>query len=138
LPGHAWRRQLEAGVLGGRRENEDRGEPDGAARVQFRVQRWEAAVLGWLRRRRMSEGGRRRLVIALARAEEELVETHVRNALEVFEAVGEEMPLDHALELYLDTMDVVEPRASIVGRRVMARLEAGARTRRGRSSRRED
>jgi len=83
-------------------------------------------VLGWFRRRRMSEAGRRRLLIALARAEEELVETHVRNALDVFEAVGEELPLDDALELYLDSMDVAEPRASIVGRRVMARLEAGA------------
>jgi hypothetical protein len=74
----------------------------------------------------MSEACRRRLVIALARAEEELVETHVRNTLDLFGAVGDEMPMDEALELYLDSMDVSEPRASIVGRRVMARLEAGA------------
>lgn len=81
----------------------------------------------------MSEGCRRRLVIALARAEEELVETHVRNALDVFEAVGNELPMDEALELYLDSMDVPDPRAAIVGRRVMARLEAGAaKSRRGR------
>jgi hypothetical protein len=73
----------------------------------------------------MSEAGRRRLVIALARAEEDLVEVHVRNVLELFDAVGDEVPFDRALELYLDSMDVAEPRASIVGRRVMARLEAG-------------
>ena len=90
-------------------------------------------MLGWLRRRRMSEAARRRMVIAMARAEEELVETHVRNALDLFEAVGEEIPMDQALETYLDAMDVTEPRASIVARRVMARLEAGApRSRRSR------
>jgi hypothetical protein len=82
-------------------------------------------VLGWLRRRRLSEAGRRRLVISLARAEEDLVEVHVRNVLDLFDAIGDEVPLDRALELYLDTMDVAEPRASIVGRRVMARLEPG-------------
>jgi len=87
----------------------------------------------------MSEAGRRRVVIALAKAEEELVETHVRSALELFEAVGEELALDDALELYLDSMDVMEPRASIVGRRVMARLEAGAaRSRRSRGRSREE
>lgn len=88
-------------------------------------------VLGWLRRKRLSEAGRRRVVIALARAEEDLIEVHVRNALDLFDAVGEEMPFDRALELYLDTMDVTEPRASIVARRVMARLES-APERRGR------
>lgn len=94
-------------------------------------------MLGWLRRRRLSETGRRRLVIALARAEEELVETHVRNALDVFEAIGEELPLDRALEIYLDAVDVVEPRAAIVARRVLARLEAGGR-KRGRPARTAD
>jgi hypothetical protein len=79
------------------------------------------------------------VVIALAKSEEELVETHVRNALDLFEAVGEELALDDALELYLDSMDVAEPRASIVGRRVMARLEAGAtKSRRGRGRLREE
>ncbi|MCI0435753.1 MAG: hypothetical protein L0271_19240 [Gemmatimonadetes bacterium] len=86
-------------------------------------------MLGWLRRRGLSDAGRRRLVIALARAEEQLTEVHVRNALDLFEAVGGEMPIDRALEVYLDAVDLVEPRASIVARRVMARLEAGARSR---------
>jgi hypothetical protein len=83
-------------------------------------------LLGWWRRRRLSESGKRRLWIALARAEEELVETHVRNALDLFDAVGQELPLDRALEIYLESVDLTEPRASIVARRVMARLEAGA------------
>lgn len=88
-------------------------------------------MLGWLRRRRLSETGRRRLLIALARAEEELVETHVRNALDVFDATGAELELERALEIYLDAVDVAEPRSSIVARRVLARLEAGARKRGG-------
>lgn len=91
-------------------------------------------MLDWWRRRRLSDAGRRRMAIALARSEEELVDTHVRNALDFFDAIGEELPLDRALEIYLDAMDVTEPRLSIVARRVMARLEAGAR--RGRRSRR--
>lgn len=89
-------------------------------------------MLGWWKRRQLSDAGKRRLVIALARAEEELNETHVRNALDLFDAVGEEMPLDRALEIYLDSVDLVEPRSSIVARRVMARLEAGAAKKRGR------
>lgn len=88
----------------------------------------------WMRRRRLSDAGRRRLLIALARAEENLVETHVRNVLRVHEAVGEEMTLDRTLELYLEALEPGEPHASIVARRVLARVEgpAGGRGRRGR------
>lgn len=82
-------------------------------------------MLGWLRRRRLSEAGERRLLIALARAEQELLETHVRNALGVLEAVADELPLDRALALYLDEVEPPEPQASIIARRVMAGLESG-------------
>jgi hypothetical protein len=75
------------------------------------------------------------MVIALARAEEELVGTHVRNALGLFDAIGEEMALDRALELYLDAMDVSEPRASIVARRVLARTEGAPQEKRPRNAR---
>lgn len=81
----------------------------------------------WLRRRRVSRSVRRRLLIALARAEEELVETHVQNALDVIDAAGEEIPLDRALEIYLEALDPGEPRAGIVERRVLARLEGRLR-----------
>lgn len=93
----------------------------------------------WLRRRRLSEAGRRRLLIALARAEEDLVETHVRNVRKIQDSVGDELPLDRTLELYLDAMDPGEPHASIVAQRVLARAEGGAgRDRRGRRLRLED
>lgn len=80
-------------------------------------------MLGWLRRRRLGEAGRRRLLIALARAEEELVETHVRNAIQVIEAIGDEVPVRRALELYLEAFDPGEPRSAIVVRRALARFE---------------
>jgi len=82
-------------------------------------------VFGWMRRRRMSSEAHRRLVLALARAEETLIETHVRNALEVIASIGEEVPLHEALELYIEELEPGEPRASIVARRVLARLESG-------------
>lgn len=84
----------------------------------------------WFRRRRLSESGRRRLVIALARAEEKLVQTHVRNVLEVYEAVGEDLPLATVLDLYLDAVDPGEPAASIVARRVLAGDDARRKRRR--------
>jgi hypothetical protein len=84
-------------------------------------------VLGWLRRKRLSDGGRRRLLVALARAEEELVETHVDNVLDIVDSVGEEMPIQRVLDIYLEAFDPGEPRSSIVTRRVLSRLETPGR-----------
>ncbi len=80
------------------------------------------------------------MLIALARAEENLVETHVRNVLRIHESVGDELTLDRTLDIYLDAVDAGEPHASIVARRVLARVEgpAGARGRRARRLRIED
>jgi hypothetical protein len=87
------------------------------------------AVLGWLRRRRMDDSVKCRLLIALARAEEELIETHVRNALNVIGSVGDDVPVDRTLDIYLEAFEPGEPRASIVSRRVMARFEVDSRGR---------
>jgi hypothetical protein len=80
-------------------------------------------MFSWMKRRKISGGAKRRLMIALARSEDELIETHVSNALAVMEAVGEELTMGHALELYLEALDPGEPRSTIVARRVLARLE---------------
>jgi|GEM_PF-587812 len=80
-------------------------------------------VFDWIRRRRLSDEGRRRLLVALARSEEALIETHVRNALEVMDTVGDELPLDRALEVYLEAMEPRDSQAEIIARRVLARLE---------------
>lgn len=95
-------------------------------------------MLSWLRRRRLSKSGERRLLIALARADEQLLDTHVRNALGVLEAVGDELPIKRALLLYFDAVEPPEPQASIIARRVMARLESGEKqeSRTGRRRRR--
>jgi hypothetical protein len=87
-------------------------------------------VLQWLRRRRLSEGGRRRLAFALARAEETLIDTHVSNVLDIHAAVGDETPLSGVVDLYLNTVEVAEPQASIITRRVLARSESVQRPRR--------
>ena len=95
-------------------------------------------MFGWLKRQRLDDGARRRLLIALARAEDELIETHVQNALDVVEAVGGSMSVGRALELYLEALEPEEPRATIVAKRVLARLERDERERhRGRRRRRE-
>lgn len=79
-------------------------------------------VLDFFRRRRLSDEGQKRLVVALARAEENLIETHVENALDVIEAVGDEMPLDRVLELYLEALEENDQRSEIIARRVLSRL----------------
>lgn len=79
-------------------------------------------VLDFFRRRRLSEDGQKRLVVALARAEEAIIEAHVANALDVIEAVGDEMPLDRALEVYLEALEQNEQRAELIARRVLSKL----------------
>jgi hypothetical protein len=93
-------------------------------------------VLGWLRRRRMDEPAKRRMLIALARAEEDLIETHVRNALHVIDSVADDVPVGRTLEIYLEAFEPGEPRASIITRRVMARFEIGDGGRSGGTKRR--
>lgn len=81
-------------------------------------------MLGWLtKRRRLSAAAERRLMIALARAEEEVIRTHAQNALDVMDSVAGEMSPGRALQLYLDELEVDEPEATIVAKRVKARLD---------------
>jgi hypothetical protein len=49
----------------------------------------------------------------------------------VLDAVADELPLDRALALYLDAVEPPEPQASIIARRLMARLESGRAARPG-------
>jgi hypothetical protein len=79
-------------------------------------------VLDFFKRKKLSEEGQQRLVVALARAEEALIDTHVQNALDVIEAVGDELPLDRVLEDYLEAAEANPQRAEIVARRVLSKL----------------
>ena len=76
----------------------------------------------WLRRRRISERAERRLRIAMARAEEEVVETHVQNILDVYDAVGGELSLGDVMEAYFETVQSNEQQPEIVARRVLTQL----------------
>ena len=79
-------------------------------------------VFDFFRRRKLSDEGQKRLVVALARAEETIVEAHVNSALDVIEAVGDELPLDRVLEVYLEALESNPQRAEIIARRVLSKL----------------
>lgn len=79
-------------------------------------------VLDFFRRKRLSEEGQKRLVVALARAEETIIQAHVDNALYVIEAVSDELPLERVLEVYLETLESNPQRAEMIARRVLSRL----------------
>ena len=79
-------------------------------------------VLDFFKRRKLGDEGEKRLVVALARAEESIVEAHVENALDVIEAMGDALPLDRVLELYLEALVDNPRRAEIIARRVLSRL----------------
>jgi hypothetical protein len=82
------------------------------------------SMLGWLTRRgKLSGAAERRLMVAMAKAQERVIRTHVHNALSIMEAVAGEMKPGRALQMYLDDLEVDEPEATIIAKRVKARLE---------------
>ena len=89
-------------------------------------------MLDWLKKRRLSDRARKKLMIAMARAEEELIETHVSNILDVADALSDEVEVDRAAELYLDRIELNENLAGAVTNRLLARLD-GRQERRVRS-----
>lgn len=91
----------------------------------------EGRVFRWLKRRRLGGATQRRLTIAMAHAEEQLLETHVHNVLEMHDALASELPIADVLELYLDEYERSEQRSEIVVRRVLAQLAAEPRRRDG-------
>lgn len=80
----------------------------------------------WLRRRRLSPDARKRLLIVAARSEEAIVETHVANLVHMLEVLGDEIELDHAIELYAEMMALDEARGTAVTNRLLAALESPA------------
>lgn len=81
-------------------------------------------MLNWLRRKRLSAEGKKKLLIVTARAEEALVETHVVNLLELIEVLGDEIDLDRGIELYTEIMNLDETLASTVTNRLLSQLES--------------
>lgn len=93
-------------------------------------------MLNWLRRRRLSTEARRKLMLAAARAEEAIIETHVAQALDLVHALADELDPESAIGVYLELLELGEPLAGAVTNRTLARLhdrsDAEARPARGR------
>ena len=71
---------------------------------------------------RLSDAAEKRLKFAVARAEEAIVETHVRNALLFIETLAGELSFDRAIDTYIREMAIPEPLASTVATRTLVGL----------------
>ena len=85
------------------------------------LRRPQRVVRGVIRRQKLSEEFDRISQLALARAEEQVIRTHIENAIR-FVALLEDQPFDRAIESYLSTVGVSGGRAQAVFQRTMARL----------------
>lgn len=80
-------------------------------------------MFNWIRRRRLSQDTRKRLLLVAARAEEAIVETHVNNLLDLLETLDDEIELDRAIDIYAEMVSLEESRTPTVTNRLLARLE---------------
>ena len=72
--------------------------------------------------RKLDEGAERRMRLAQARAEEAVIDAHIRNTLMFIDTLSEDMPFDRAIDTYIRVMGVPEPLASVVATRVLVEL----------------
>ncbi|HEX8697103.1 MAG TPA: hypothetical protein VF746_32085 [Longimicrobium sp.] len=82
-------------------------------------------------RRRLSPEAKRKLLVIAARSEENIVETHVANILDMIDMLGDEVDIDRAIELYGEMLPMDEHVAATVANRVIARHEDAPRGGRG-------
>ena len=81
-------------------------------------------MFNWLRRRRLSADAQKKLMIFAARAEEEIVEAHVGNLMDLMDTLGNEIDLDTAIDIYVNRiMSMDESLAATVTNRLLAQLE---------------
>lgn len=73
-------------------------------------------------RRKMEPAAERRLRLALARAEEAIVRSHVDNSLMFVDVLAEDMTFDRAIDAYVREMAIPEPLASTVATRTLVVL----------------
>jgi len=73
-------------------------------------------------RRKMEPEAERRMRLALARAEEANIRSHVDNALMFVDVLAEDMSFDRAIDAYVREMAVPEPLASTVATRTLVIL----------------
>jgi hypothetical protein len=75
-----------------------------------------------IRRQRRNEEAERITQLALARAEEYVIRTHVENAIGFVALLQDQMPLDRAVQQYLASIGLTGSRAQTVFQRTMAKL----------------
>ena len=88
------------------------------------------SIRNWLKRffpesifsRKLEPAAERRLRLALARAEEAIIRSHVDNALMFVDTLAEDLPFDRAIDTYIRVMGIPEPLASTVATRTLVVL----------------
>jgi hypothetical protein len=82
----------------------------------------DVVVRGVIERQKKNEEVERLVELAIARAEEEIIKTHVDNAITFAALLDEYGPLSRGVEHYIAVMNVVGGRGQAVLQRTMARL----------------
>jgi hypothetical protein len=88
------------------------------------------ALTSWFKRffpesifkRKLEPAAERRLRLALARAEEAIIRSHVDNALMFVDVLAEDLTFDRAIDAYIREMAIPEPLASTVATRTLVVL----------------
>jgi hypothetical protein len=96
---------------------EDQPEPTGSPRTDALFSRLRRRVRG-----RVQEDLRHRINLAAARTEDDLLGTHVENALLFVRALGDELAEPDAVELYLETMMIAEGPADVIYHRALRQI----------------
>ncbi|MEX0892508.1 MAG: hypothetical protein WEB88_10090, partial [Gemmatimonadota bacterium] len=90
------------------------GEEDGDGWRRFRP---DVMVRGVRQRKQRSDEEEMRVLLALARAEENVITTHVDSALGFAALLGDHMPLDRTVQQYLGAVSLTGGRAQTVHQR---------------------
>ena len=70
----------------------------------------------------ISEPMRRRVELAIAVAQERLLSTHVAHALRLIQLVGDQVPFENALNIYIRLLRLSEDEARVITTRALATL----------------
>lgn len=111
------RRSTESLTLRPDAEVEEPVDDDGWRRF-----RPDVMMRGVLERQKKNEEVERLVELAIARAEEEIIKTHVDNAITFAALLDEFGPLSRGVEHYIAAMNIVGGRGQAVLQRTMARL----------------
>ena len=96
--------------------------PDPNDDDRWRRFRPDVMMRGVIERQRKNEEADRLIELAIARAEEEIIKTHVDNAITFAALLDEFGPLSRGVEHYIAVMNIVGGRGQAVLQRTMARL----------------